>query len=745
MFGSNKFSILKPTKTSPPQQVDIVWLNTPPHHRQDKDKHLSRVTSKSLRGLLKGIESSPYVALDWETDGTFVPSALPSSPKHCIPVGLAVSWLDEKHLVRAAYFVLNGLGKAKRASLLKALFKATDGVFMAHNLAFDGAIILRELGYWPDALRVCTYAMTKHLAGEGFEGQRWGLKYFMTELLGWPDKNDTAIDGWLIRQGYYSSSTAQTAYRLRTRPDGSAVMVAARKEEMYRCPPWILGQYAALDAAATLQLYHHVLKPAIDSVGGPSHLAGSYLWFWNIFLTTIKECSQSYLHGLPVNVPELSSYYCDSSLELKELEYRLRHHPKIKDALILWNSRILKQKLEKAPERLTKDGLPSKVWSNWLESYSEMMATDHFNFDSPQHLSWLLYEYLQEPVKFRTATGEPSTGNQALAQVGEIGQLLLHRKAIMKRVSAFLHPYIYEHLHKGRIHPRYKVPQAVTGRLSSSDPNVQQISKDKRLLDIFVPSKGKILVDADFAAIENIVLAELSGDENMMRLYGGDSVNDPHLFTAAGIRAFADKIRAAGYDPLNPTPEGIANAKKLCKKERAAAKKVNYSIIYGIGARKLSADLTAEGIPTSEEEASEMIQSWWNTYSGVKALKEELLKEHAQRGGWFRNGLGLPVAVAPDKTKDLLSRLVQGTAHSLLTIYIDMLVKYRDNECDFAFRLYIPDWHDQTMCEVDPANAEALKEIMETIIPARLNELLQPKIPIKMEATICNTVGDSKF
>lgn len=737
------FNILVPVKLSPPTEpVQIIWpKGMRPHHRTQDLELVGN--PKKLLGSLKGFKEAEIVALDWETQGTFVPCRHPNQDRHCIPVGLALSWYDSS-ILRSVYFVLNGRSSAQ-VSLLKHIFNSTEARFASHNLMFDGSIVLRELGYWPEQLNICTFAMCKHLAGEGFEGQKWGLKWLQTNLLGWPETNESEIDGWLIRNGHWSSSSAEDAYSWGYTQTGGQRKVKPIKSKMYLCPPWVLGRYAGLDTASTLQLYTHVLKPAIEKHGGPADIVGSYDWFWSHFITTIKECAQSYLAGLPIDIEKLSHYYCDIQQEIYNIETKFRNDPAVQALTQKMIEEAKEEYKTKEPSRTVKSGLPSKAWENWWQSYIKLDDAKPFNLNSRHHLSRLFYEELKYPVAKRTEKGDPSVDSAALATFGELGKLRLEYGALNKKLTAFLTPYINTHLYQGRIHPSFSVPEAVTGRLSSKEPNIQQLSKDKRLLEVFIPNADHILVDADFAAIENIVLAELSQDPSMLLLYGGDSVNDPHLYTAAGIAAFRDKILAAGYDPKNPTEEGIANAKKVCKKERAAAKKVNYSIIYGIGANKLSMDLSLEGIPTSYDEAKEMIEGWWQTYEGVRDFKQRLEHEYNKRGGWIRNGIGRPIAVDKDKTKDLISRVVQSTAHDLLTLYIHLLVQYRDKECEFPFRLYIPDWHDQTMCEVKPEYAQQLKHIMETVVPARLNEILNPSIPIKMEATICKSIADSKF
>lgn len=736
------YKLLKPTVSPKPEPDDVLlWHSsqTIPPHRQDRD--LTWANPKQLLGLLAGIEHAKLVAFDFETEGTFVPSRQATKNKAgdlrwCRTVGLALAW--DTH---SAYLVLDGLPVARVRQVLK-LLADLPGELIAHNLMFDGSIVLRDLGSWPTNMNTCTFAITKHWAAEGYNGQEWGLKYLQGSLLGWPSTNEGEIDGWLIRNGYYGSSQAQDAYRILNK-QGEWCTVKPKKGEMWRCPPWVLGEYAKLDAISTLQLYTNVLLPAIDKYGGPKKMVGSYWWFYKQFTSTIKECAQAYLHGFAIDTPKLGEYWCDLTQLKSDLSTEFLSHPEVAPYVAEYNATKYQSALEKEPKRLNKDGTPSQAWLNWWERAQEIRNKQHFNIGSGDQLQWLFYEKMGMPITKRTASGEPSTDNTMLSTFGEVGKLRMDYGLYKKKLESFADPYWREHLIRGRIHPNYMVPQAKTGRLSSKSPNLQQVGKDRRLLELFMPEEGNLFVDCDFAAIENIVLAELSNDENMLKLFGPNAKpNDPHLFTAAGINAFARKVREAGYDPDNPTAEGIKRAKEVCYKERTAAKKVNYSIIFGIGARKLAEDLSAEGIPTTVEEAKGMIDSWWTLFSGVATWRRELQREWKARGGWIRNGLGRPIAVDDDFTKDLISRCVQSTAHDLLTMYIHMLSEFKGIDLDY--RLAIPDWHDQTMCEVAKGKEEAMAKLMEQEVPELLNAILKGTITIKMDSAICETIADAK-
>jgi len=171
--------------------------------------------------------------------------------------------------------------------------------------------------------------------------------------------------------------------------------------------------------------------------------------------------------------------------------------------------------------------------------------------------------------------------------------------------------------------------------------------------------------------LEQVVLAELSKDESLFKIYGpGAKKNDIYLFNGAHLPGIKDAILGSGYNPNNPTPESISKAKKECKKERGIAKVITLGSSYGMGPKKLKLTLALQGIKITSDESYELYKRYWELYSGVKEYERFLLKELEENKGWVLNGIGRPVGCAKNYEKDIVNRVVQGTGHDLHILYI---------------------------------------------------------------------------
>jgi hypothetical protein len=162
--------------------------------------------------------------------------------------------------------------------------------------------------------------------------------------------------------------------------------------------------------------------------------------------------------------------------------------------------------------------------------------------------------------------------------------------------------------------------------------------------------------------LEQVVLAELSKDPSLWKLYGpGALAQDVYLFNGAQLPVIGPAIRATGYDPKNPTPEGIAAAKKQCKTERNISKTVTLASSYGAGAAKIASTLRTQGIDILDAEAEQIHAAYWELYAGVKKYQRFLLNEYRDRRGWVLNGIGRPIGIAQDYTKDIVNRCLVGS------------------------------------------------------------------------------------
>ncbi|MCX7961522.1 MAG: DNA polymerase, partial [Burkholderiales bacterium] len=221
-----------------------------------------------------------------------------------------------------------------------------------------------------------------------------------------------------------------------------------------------------------------------------------------------------------------------------------------------------------------------------LEDRARAVARRPLNLDSPKQLAELLFGELGLPVIRRTPTGQPSTDEEsleALAEHHELPRLLLEYRQLAKlkstytdRLAELIHP------RTGRVHTQFHQAVAGTGRLSSSDPNLQNIpvrsEEGRRIRRAFVAPPGYLLLSADYSQIELRIMAHLSGDPGLLAAFREG--RDVHRATAAEV--FNVPIEAV-------TPE-----------QRRAAKAINFGLIYGMSAFGLARQL---GIPREEAEA----------------------------------------------------------------------------------------------------------------------------------------------
>jgi DNA polymerase-1 len=249
-----------------------------------------------------------------------------------------------------------------------------------------------------------------------------------------------------------------------------------------------------------------------------------------------------------------------------------------------------------------------------LEAEIFDMAGEEFNLNSPQQLAGILYEKLSLPVHKKTAkTKAASTGTEVLELlVAEhpIAQKILDYRQKTKLKSTYVDalPRL-AHPQTGRVHTSYNQCVAATGRLSSSEPNLQNIpirtAEGRRIREAFVAPEGWRLVSADYSQIELRILAHLSGDAVLARAF--ERGEDVHERTAVEI--------------LGAQPEEVA------PDLRRRAKTVNFGVIYGMSAYGL-----AKQVDVEMREAASMIRAYFERYAGVAEFREEVLKAARETG-----------------------------------------------------------------------------------------------------------------
>lgn len=711
----------------------------------------------------KGPLKSEVMALDFETRGDW------GQPRdQSYPVGCALA--DSRG---SFYIPLPDESAYRRLVTLLSLEKPA---LIAHNVFFDAGWFVRDHGTWLNWV-ACTYATYKLLATEGWPGQEWGLKAAETQLLGWPESNEADMHSWLVYSGYTKSKSVQPKEGYYIGPDGK--YYTPDKGEMWRAPAQILGKYSALDAEACWQLWTYVLAPVLNQWRG---LAPGVREYWDRYPAYIRTLIQQRVRGICIDKEGLDAYGQDIDKETVARVAAFRadavvgpHLRRFGELVAAEESGPEPPKFRKPPvlgcepARTTKSGAPSRTWERWdakrraIQEAGPQLTARWVNWStkrdrlmdeaqrgllwnpgSGDHRRWLLYDALGYRPTGTTESGLPSVDGAALQACGEVGAKLseidvdVKVRQFVTQVTDLLHP-------DNTLHPGFRVPATLTGRLGGKSPNIQQMPKDKRFLSCFKARPGYKLVTCDVVSLENFVLAELSRDPALWRLYGPDARpgQDAYLFNASQLPIIGPKIRATGYDPDTAGPEQTAAAKKLCKAERSIGKVLTLSANYGAGPRKIHQTLELQGVRVTLEEVQQMHAGFWQLYSGIKDWERELNRQWERNKGWVLSGIGRPIGVDEGYRKDLVNRVVQSTGHDCLVMllhFTEQLLQERGLEA----HALIADLHDASFFEVREDQAEAALQVMAVDAYARLNEWLGGEIQLRGDGAIGDDWGALK-
>ncbi|WP_409297718.1 DNA polymerase I [Pseudomonas sp. KCJK8993] len=249
-----------------------------------------------------------------------------------------------------------------------------------------------------------------------------------------------------------------------------------------------------------------------------------------------------------------------------------------------------------------------------LEREAFAIAGEEFNLGSPKQLGSILYDKLGLPVLKKTAKGQPSTAEEVLAKLAEddypLPRVLMQYRSMSKLKSTYT-DRLPEQINPrtGRIHTSYHQAVASTGRLSSSDPNLQNIpvrtAEGRRIRQAFVAPAGYKLLAADYSQIELRIMAHLSQDEGLLKAFRNNQ--DVHTATAAEVF----KVELGD----------------VTSEQRRSAKAINFGLIYGMGAQKLGKDI---GVDTKQAKA--YIDTYFARYPGVREYMDRTRAQAADQG-----------------------------------------------------------------------------------------------------------------
>lgn len=334
-----------------------------------------------------------------------------------------------------------------------------------------------------------------------------------------------------------------------------------------------------------------------------------------------------------------------------------------------------------------------------LERNIHTSAGCEFNINSPKQLGEVLFERLELPGGKKTKTGYSTAADvlEKLAPEYPIIADILEYRGLTKLKSTYadgLAAYIGK---DNRIHSNFNQTITATGRISSTEPNLQNIPMRMELgrliRKVFVPEEGFIFTDADYSQIELRVLAHMSGDEQLIEAYRMDE--DIHRITAA-------KVFHTPFEEVTDL-------------QRRNAKAVNFGIVYGISSFGLSQDLSI-----SRKEASQYIEQYFTTYPGVKTFLDRLV-EDAKKNGYATTMFGRRRPVPELSSSNFMQRSfgervamnspIQGTAADIIKIAMIRVWK-RLKEEGLSSRLILQ-VHDELLIETAVEEEEKVKHILE--------------------------------
>ena len=461
------------------------------------------------------------------------------------------------------------------------------------------------------------------------------------------------------------------------------------------------------DAFVDVSIASYLLKPN-DENYEPEQIALQYL--------NITFPSKSELFGkagvqemLMTKLDELAEYACESAyvslfsadLILKELENEnmteLFANIEMPLVFVLYD-------MQKEGVRVDKEGLKSygEVLGNRIqvlekEIYDE--AGEEFNINSPKQLGIILFEKMNMPYKKKTKSGYSTAADvlDKLAPEYPFVKKILEYRQLAKLKSTYadgLAAYISE---DGRIHGKFNQTITATGRISSTEPNLQNIpirmELGRQIRKVFIPKEGCVFLDADYSQIELRIMAHMSKDEKLIEAY--NMAEDIHRITAS-------QVFGVPFDEVTDL-------------QRRNAKAVNFGIIYGISSFGLSQDLSI-----SRKEASDYIEQYFKTYPKIKGYIDSMV-EDAKKAGYSLTMFNRRRPIPELKSSNFMQRSfgervamnapIQGTAADIIKL---AMIRVYDalKKGGYKSKLLLQ-IHDELLVETYPDEIEDVKKIIE--------------------------------
>lgn len=392
------------------------------------------------------------------------------------------------------------------------------------------------------------------------------------------------------------------------------------------------------------------------------------------------------------SLPKLETLYRDLEQPLVDVLAKMEYHGVLVDAGML-----KKQSQELAESMLE------------LEEAAYVEADGPFNLGSPKQLQEVLYDRLSLPVLGKTPKGQPSTAEGVLSELAEtypLPRLILEYRGLSKLKSTYTDklPLLINEK-SGRIHTSYHQAVAATGRLSSSDPNLQNIpvrtGEGRRIRQAFVAPKGFVILAADYSQIELRIMAHLSGDDGLLSAFAAGE--DIHRATAAEV---------FGFEPDQVNAD-----------QRRSAKAINFGLIYGMSAFGLAKQLGIE-----RGEAQSYVNRYFDRYPGVKAYMDRTRAE-AKEQGFVETVAGRRLYLPEIRSRNVQRRQyaersainapMQGTAADIIKramIDVDAWLEQSESKARLVMQV-----HDELVLEVPKSDAKTVGKTIVNIMAKAAN------------------------
>ena len=369
-------------------------------------------------------------------------------------------------------------------------------------------------------------------------------------------------------------------------------------------------------------------------------------------------------------------------------------------------------------EELIEFGDKLKAQLDGIKNDIYELSETEFNINSPKQLGEVLFEKIKLPVYKKTKNGYSTDVDvlEKLKKEHPIIEKILEYRSLTKLNSTYVEgliPYINDKT--GRIHSYFHQTITATGRISSTEPNLQNIPTreelGKQLRKVFKPREGYIYVDADYSQIELRVLAHISQDKHMLEAFkNGEDIHKQAASKVLGI-------------PIE----------EVTKEQRGKAKAVNFGIVYGISDFGL-----AEQIGVSRKEAKQYIEQYLEKYSGIKKFMDDIVEDAKEKGyveTLFHRRRYIPELTSRNYmvrqfgARVAMNTPIQGTAADIMKIaMIDTYNKLKEENLDAKLILQV---HDELMIECKIEEKEKVKEILKTC----MENATKLSIPLKAEVS----------